>query len=57
MFPLDTQRLPACRNNDRPRTVADNQLGHLRHGVDDMFAIVENEQQWPRADRARDGIR
>ncbi|MGY3459195.1 hypothetical protein ACVWW5_004645 [Bradyrhizobium sp. LM3.4] len=57
MLALDAQRLPARRNNERPGTAADNQLGRNRHGINDMFAIIENEQQWPMADCTRDGIR
>ena len=35
---------------------ADHRLGQFGHGIDDVLAIVEDQQQAPASDRARDGF-
>ncbi len=57
MLAVDAQPFAAGGENDGARAAGDDGLDQPRHGIDDMLAIVENEQQAPRADRARNRLR
>ena len=57
VFAIDTQRFAAGCNDGRLGTEVDNRFRQPGHCIDDMLAIVEDEQQLPRTDGARDGFR
>src|SRR5271169_6720032 len=56
-FTLDPQDLSACGENGRARTEARERFREAGRRVDDVFAIIENKEKFPSADRASDGLR
>ena len=56
LFPFDPQRLAAGRKDRGPRTASDDRFRKARDSVDEMLAIVEDEENLPVADRTRDGL-
>ena len=53
---LDPQDLAAGCQNRRARTQARERFRQLRRRVDDVFAIVENKEEFSSTDRASDGL-
>jgi hypothetical protein len=54
---FDTQRFAAGRQNGHAGAAADDRLGQAGRGIDQMLAIVQDQQQPPASDRPRNGIR
>jgi hypothetical protein len=53
LLPFSPQRLPAGGDDPRRWTCAQQRLGHFGRGVNQVFAIVEQEQQLFSVHRAR----
>ena len=57
MLPFDAQRFLAGRQDRGARTALHDQLRKARDRVDEVLAIVDDEENLPVADRTRDGCR
>src|SRR5580658_2171375 len=57
MFAIDAQYLAARRQHRCMRAEPHDGFSQFRRGIDDMFAIVEEQKEISVADRLRDGFR
>ena len=56
-LPLRPQRLATGGQDLRPRRTTEQRLGDSRHGVDQVFAVIQDQQHPPRPQSRRDELR
>jgi len=57
LLPVDAQRLAAGGQQRQVRATAQQRVGQLRAGADEVLAVVQQHQQAPPADRLHERVR